>query len=77
MATLLFACGGGSSSTTTASSILGLTLDDPATPARLYIANADNQTIQAVDLSTNTVTTLAGLAGNSGSTNATGSSARF
>ena len=79
LATSLVACGGGSSSTTTttASSILGLTLDDPAAPAKLYIANADNQTVQAVDLSTNAVTTLAGLAGNAGSTNATGSSARF
>jgi len=78
MALLLASCGGGSGSTSTlASSILGLTLDDLASPTKLFIANADNQTIQTLDLSTNVVSTLAGSAGNAGSTNATGSSARF
>jgi len=78
IASFLVACGSNSSSSSTlATSILGIALDDPTTPAKLYIANADNQTIQAVDLSTNSVTTLAGLADNTGSTNATGSSARF
>jgi DNA-binding beta-propeller fold protein YncE len=76
-ASFLVACSSSTNSSTPASGILGITLDDPATPAKLYIANAANQTIQAVDLSTNAVTTLAGLASNAGSTNATGSSARF
>jgi hypothetical protein len=76
----LGACGGGgdsSGSSSPASGIVGLTLDSPATPTKLYVANADNQTIQVVDLTTNAVTTLAGLAGNAGSTNGTGSGARF
>jgi len=72
---LLAACGGGISSPSSA--IIGLALDDSATPTKLYVANADNQTIQAVDLTTNTVSTLAGLAGTAGTTNGTGSAARF
>ena len=78
LSVILVACGGGGGGTSTpASAIIGLTLDNPATPTKLYVANADNQTIQAVDLTSNAVTTLAGLAGNAGSTNGTGSAARF
>jgi len=78
LSVILVACGGGGGGTSTpASAIIGLTLDNPAAPTKLYVANADNQTIQAVDLTTNAVTTLAGLAGNAGSTNGTGSAARF
>lgn len=74
---ILVSCGSGTSTSTPASGILGLTLDDTVTPTQIYVANADNQTIQAVDLTSNAVTTLAGLAGNAGLINATGSSARF
>jgi hypothetical protein len=75
---VLVACGGGGGgSSTPATAIIGLTLDSPASPTKLYVANADNQTIQVVDLTTNAVTTLAGLAGNAGSTNGTGTAARF
>jgi len=78
LSAILVACGGGGGGTSTpASAIIGLTLDNPATPTKLYVANADNQTIQAVDLTSNAVTTLAGLAGNAGSTNGTGNAARF
>jgi len=78
LSVILVACGGGGGGTSTpASAIIGLTLDNPATPTKLYVANADNQTIQAVDLTSNAVTTLAGLAGNAGSTNGTGNAARF
>ena len=74
----LVACGGGGGSTSTATSvIIGLALDSAAAPTKIYVANAGYQTIQAVDLTTNAVTTLAGLSGTSGSTNGTGSVARF
>lgn len=79
LALALSACGGGGGggSAVVSSAIIGLSVDDPANPAKLYVANADNQTIQAVDLTTNAVTTLAGLAGNAGTTNGTGNAARF
>jgi len=78
LSAILVACGGGGGGTSTpASTIIGLTLDNAATPTKLYVANADNQTVQAVDLTANSVTTLAGLAGNAGSTNGTGNAARF
>lgn len=80
LALILSACGGGGGgvgTSTPASGIIGLALDNPASPAKLYVANADNQTIQAVNLTTNAVTTLAGLAGNAGTTNGTGNAARF
>ena len=76
LSVVLVACGGGGTSTPF-SAIIGLTLDDATTPTKIYVANADNQTIQAVDLTTNAVTTLAGLAGNAGTANGTGSAARF
>lgn len=77
LSSVLVACGGGGGTAKPGTAIIGLTLDSPATPTKIYVANADNQTIQAVDLTTNAVTTLAGLAGNAGSTNGTGSAARF
>ncbi len=76
LSVVLVACGGGGTSTPF-SAIIGLTLDDATTPTKIYVANADNQTIQAVDLTTNALTTLAGLAGNAGTANGTGSAARF
>lgn len=79
IALTLTACGGGGTvgSQAPASAIIGLTLDDPATPTKIYVANADNQTIQTVNLTTQAVTTLAGLAGNLGIANGTGIAARF
>lgn len=76
-AALLAACGGSSSSSSTASAIIGLALDNFTTPTKLYLANADKQVVQTVDLTSNAVTTLAGVAGTSGSTDATGTSAKF
>lgn len=75
---LLVSCGGGSSSTAvTYSAIVGLALDNYTTPTKLYVANADKQIIQTVDLASNVVTTFAGVAGTSGSTDAAGASAKF
>ncbi len=75
---LLAACGGGGSSgSTTPSAIIGLSLDNYTTPTKLYVANADKQIIQTVDLSSNAVSTFAGAAGTSGSTNSTGTAAKF
>lgn len=74
---LLASCGGGSSVDATASSILGLALDDPANPTKLYVANADNQTMQTLNMSSLTVATLAGTANAPGTTNGTGAVARF
>jgi hypothetical protein len=74
---LLSACGGGGSSTANYSAIVGLALDDPATPTKLYVTNADNQTIQTVNLSTLAVSVLAGGANTSGTTDANGTAARF
>jgi hypothetical protein len=73
----LAACGGGGGTSTPATAIIGLTLDSATTPTKIYVANADNQTLQTLDLNTNAVTTLAGLAGTSGSTNGSGNNARF
>jgi hypothetical protein len=53
---LVSACGGGgggAASNNTA--IIGLTVDNAATPTKLVVANADNQTIQTLTLSTNSV----------------------
>ncbi len=72
----LVACGGGGTSAPS-SAVIGLSLDSTTAPTKLYVANADNQTIQTVDLTTNAVTTLAGLAGTAGTTNGTGTAARF
>ncbi len=43
----------------------------------LYVSDANNETIRAIDLASGAVTTLAGSAGKSGSVDATGASARF
>ena len=75
---LLASCGGSSGGTSSpTSAILGLALDSLSTPTKVYVANSDNHTIQALDISTNVVTILAGLGGTSGSADATGTSARF
>lgn len=73
---LLAACGS-SSSSAIYTAIIGLTLDNYTTPTKLYVANADKQIIQTVDLTSNVVTTFAGVAGTPGSTDATGTSAQF
>ena len=43
----------------------------------LYVADANNNTIRKITVSTGAVTTFAGVAGASGSTNGTGTAARF
>lgn len=74
-ALLLAACGSSSSdtSTTTSTAIIGLAVNGNT----LYVANADKQIIQALDLTTLAVTTVAGGAGVTGTTNGTGTAARF
>jgi len=76
---LVSACGGGGSSGVAAnnSAILGLTVDNAATPTKLVVANADNQTIQTLTLSSNAVSSLAGTSNAAGTANGTGSVARF
>lgn len=76
LTTLLSACGS-SSSGATASAIIGLALDNFATPTKLFLANADKQVIQSVDLSSNAVATVAGASGVAGTADATGTSAKF
>lgn len=50
--TLLVSCGGGGGSDAVSTGrILGLTLDDPASPSKLYVTNIDSQTIQTLNLS--------------------------
>lgn len=74
----LTACGGGGGGeSVNNTAILGIALDDPAAPTKLYVANADNQTIQNLNLSTLAVSTLAGGANSAGATNGTGTAARF
>lgn len=75
--TLLTACGGGGGTTSNNSAIIGLTVDNAATPTKLVVTNADNQTIQTLTLSSNAVATLAGLANTAGTTDGTGTDARF
>lgn len=76
---LVSACGGGGSSAVAVnnSAILGLTVDNAATPTKLLVANADNQTIQTLTLSSNAVATLAGTANTPGTAEGTGATARF
>ena len=75
---LLASCGGGGSSGVASNNrILGLSLDDPAIPTKLYVANIDSQTIQTLNLSSLAVTTLAGGTGTYGTTDGTGTAARF
>ena len=54
---LVSACGGGGGGGAAANNtaIIGLTVDNAATPTKLVVANADNQTIQTLTLSTNAV----------------------
>lgn len=73
---LAVACGGGGSvNSTPPSAIIGLAMDNSNN--KLFVANADKQVIQALDLSSNAVTTVAGLAGTSGSSDGTASVAKF
>jgi hypothetical protein len=76
---LVSACGGGGGSGAAAnnSAIIGLTLDNAATPTKLVVANADNQTIQTLTLSTNAVATLAGTPNTAGTADGTGTAAKF
>lgn len=70
------ACGGGGGSGSGASSaILGLALS--ADGNTLYVANADKQVIQALNLTTLAVSTYAGSAGIPGTTNGSSTAARF
>jgi hypothetical protein len=73
----LVACGGGGGSTsaTASSSILGMALSSDN--GTLYLANADRQIIQSLNLSTLAVSTLAGGSGVSGTATGTGTAARF
>jgi DNA-binding beta-propeller fold protein YncE len=75
----LASCGGGGGSGTVPNStaIIGVALDSYVNPTKLYVTNADNQTLQVVDLATNAVTTLAGLTNTAGTADGTGSVARF
>lgn len=79
MALLLSACGGGGGSGAPAnfSAILGMALDNPSSPTKLYVANADNQTIQTLGLTATAPTVLAGGANTAGTTNGSGTAARF
>ena len=73
---LLTACGGSSgigAGSTVSTAIIGLAVNGNT----LYVANADKQVIQALDLTTLAVTTVAGGAGVAGTTNGTGTAARF
>jgi NHL repeat len=74
----LAACGGGGGgASVNYSAILGLALDNATTPTKLYVANADNQTLKTLDLSSLSVATVAGGANASGTANGTGTAARF
>jgi hypothetical protein len=59
----------------TGSTILGMALS--ANDNTLYVANADKQVVQALNLTTLAVTTYAGAAGMAGSVNGAGTVARF
>ena len=76
---LVSACGGGGGggAAVNRSAIIGLTVDSAATPTKLLVANADNQTIQTLTLSTNAVATLAGTANTAGTVDGTGTAAKF
>jgi hypothetical protein len=77
---LVSACGGGGGGGGAAANntaIIGLTVDNAATPTKLVVANADNQTIQTLTLSTNAVATLAGTANTAGTADGTGTAAKF
>lgn len=74
---LVAACGAGGSGSADNSAIIGLTVDNTVSPTQLVIANADNQTIQMVNLSNGALTLLAGAANTSGAVDDTGSAARF
>ena len=74
---LVSACGGGGGGNANYSAIIGLTVDNAATPTKLVVANADNQTIQTLTLSTNAVASLAGSANTAGTTDGTGTTAKF
>ena len=78
---LLSACGGGGGGggggTGNYSAIIGLTVDNAATPTKLVVANADNQTIQSLLLANNAVTNLAGTSNTSGIADGAGTAARF
>lgn len=77
-AALAVACGGGGSGaviSSSSSAIIGLAVDNAN--AKLFVANADKQVIQVVDLVSNAVTTLAGSAGTAGSSDGTASAAKF
>lgn len=58
-----------------ASTIIGMALS--ADGNTLYVANADKQIIQSVNLTTMSVSTYAGAAGVAGTSNGTGADARF
>ena len=77
---LVSGCGGGGGGEvveTTYSSIFGLTVDNAATPTKLVIANADNQTLQTLTLSNSAVAVLAGTANTAGTVDGTGTAAKF
>ena len=76
---LVSACGGGGGggAASNNSAIFGLTVDNAATPTKLVVANADNQTIQTLTLSTNVVDILAGAANTPGTSDGTGAGAKF
>lgn len=75
---LVTACGGGGGgSAGNSSAIIGVTVDNAATPTKLVVANADNQTIQTLTLSNSAVATLAGTANTSGTADGTGTAAKF
>lgn len=74
---LLGACGGSSSTSTPAAVIIGLALDSYTLPTKLYVANADKQIVQAMDLSTNSVTVFAGVSGVAGSADGVSTAAKF
>jgi hypothetical protein len=76
---LVSACGGGGGGGAAANSsaIIGITVDNAATPTKLVVANTDNQTIQTLTLSNNAVATLAGTANTAGTTDGTGTAAKF
>lgn len=74
-ALVLTACGSSTSGTNTSSAILGMTLS--ADGNTLYLANADKQVIQSLNLSTLAVSTYAGGVNTAGTTNGSGTAARF
>ncbi len=77
---LVSACGGGGGgggAAANSTAIIGLTVDNAATPTKLVVANADNQTVQTLTLSTNAVATLAGTANTAGTVDGTGTASKF